>query len=196
MHQPEDLETLFCAIHNDTEHEISRLMSGFFQNAENSLFEIAYATRDQQHQRLAIETMRSLRESRQQLLSKFLHHLELDKVSWLSIDVASGDIPWAYETARQMADKCFSHFGGVLKIIAEYTAKANQQPKLATQLPIHPTQISTHFIRAWREVAINQAALPVLQDLFGRFVLDRLGHLYGRIHYRLQQAYATHRENA
>ena len=193
MHQPEDLETLFCAIHNDTEHEMSRLMSGFFQNAENSLFEIAYATRDQQHQRLAIETMRSLRKNREELLSEFLRCFELGKLGWLSIDFECQEPSRTCDVTQQMADKCFAHYSGVLTAIAEYIARANQHPKLPTQLPIHPIYISQHFMMACRTIAINQAAYPALQDLFSRFVLDRLGHLYGQVHFRLRKAHTPKR---
>ena len=55
-------------------------------------------------------------------------------------------------------------------------------------LPVSPEQISYHFVMSCRNVQFDKESVEVVQDLFHRFVLDRLGGIYGVMNSKLEEA--------
>jgi len=90
--------------------------------------------------------------------------------------------------ARQMADKSNAHFSHLLQNIAERTGHALSQPVDKHKLPVSPEEISYHFVMSCRSVKFDKYSIEVVQNLFSRFVLDRLGSVYGSVNMQLADA--------
>ena len=188
MHQSADPKSLFSAIHTQATGELMQLMDGFYSNIEDGLFELAYSNEDQVQQRRVVELMRELRFRRQHLLKTFGKRIKATGQEWLHGPETSGDRTDERLIASEMASKCSSHFGPVLKSIAERTAHATQRDVSRKTLPLAPEEVSFQFVMSCRSVQFDKYSIATVQSLFGRFVLDRLGGVYGRINTELEEA--------
>lgn len=174
-----------------------QLMNGFYHNIEDGLFELAYSNQDQHQQRRVVELMRELRFRRKQLIKTFGRRLHNASRDWLMATSDEDGTEDERTLADQMAAKCSSHFGPLLQTIAERASSAANRSVARRQLPASPEQISYHFVMSCRSVEFDKHTIGAVQTLFGRFVLDRLGAVYGRINTDLEEAgYWTSAEHA
>ena len=90
--------------------------------------------------------------------------------------------------AQRMAERCIARFGGVLGNIAERSADALDRKPDVAHLPIGPQQIAGNFLVTMKALKFDEYSIEIVQELFNRFVLDRLGQLYGDCNVRLQEA--------
>ena len=186
---------LFAAIHTHVHGELMQLMNGFYSNVEDGLFELAYANQDQVQQRQVVELMRELRFRRTQLLQTFGRRIQTAGQGWLGKYETGTELIEERGIANEMAAKCSSHFGHVLQAIAERTAHATDRDVIKSQLPPSPEEVSYHFVMSCRSVRFEHYTVDTVQSLFGRFVLDRLGAVYGGINSELEDAgYLTRQE--
>ena len=81
-----------------------------------------------------------------------------------------------------------AHFRPVLSNIRERTATASERNILEVRIPISPYQIAYNFLATCRSLDLDGEAVDMVQDLFERFVLDRLGNIYGDCNQRLEEA--------
>ena len=142
MQQSVDPKNLFSALHYEATGELLQLMDGFYSNIEDGLFEVAYANDDQMQQRHIIDLMRELRFRRKNLIKTFGKRMQTSAKRWIT-EVDDG--PEYHEEralANHMAEKCASHFGGLLQSIAERTAHAANRDMDKVTLPISPQQVS------------------------------------------------------
>ncbi len=188
---------VFSALHTQVTGELMQLMNGFYHNIEDGLFEAAYTNQDQMQQRHIVELMRELRFRRKQLLRTFGKRVHNAGQGWLGAFDAGPELIEERMIANEMAAKCGAHFGPVLQTIAERTAHATEREVARKDLPISPEAISYHFVMSCRSVKFDKYSVATVQGLFQRFVLDRLGAVYGRINYELEEGgYHTHAETA
>ena len=179
---------LFDGIHTHVTGELMQLMDGFYHNIEDGLFELAYANPDQAHQRHVVELMRELRFRRDHLLKTFGKRMGQAGQGWYRELLSGKDHKEEYRQARELAAKSSAHFGPVLRTIAERVGHATSRDVDRRTLPISPEQISLHFVMSCRSVKFDHYSINTVQDLFGRFVLDRMGASYGRINADLSHA--------
>ncbi len=190
-----DPNKLFAAIHTHVSGELMQLMNGFYYNIEDGLFELAYANEDQMQQRQVAELMRELRFRREQLLKAFAKRVQTSGQGWLRDVVVGPELMEARLLANEMASKCSAHFGPVLQSIAERTGHATNREVSKQSLPPSPEEVSYHFVMSCRSVRFDKYTVGTVQNLFGRFVLDRLGTVYGLINSELEDAgYCTVQE--
>lgn len=195
MVEPNELYDLFAGIHTHATSELTRLMDGFYHNVEDGLFEMAYANQDQSQQRHAVELMRELRSRRKQLVRTFKKRIQTSGQAWMGTPTDGPELMEERMMANNMAGKCASHFGPVLQTIAERTAHATQHQVARAHLPISPEEVSYSFLITCRSVKFEKEAIDMVQSLFGRFVLDRLGSMYGQVNMTLEGAgYLTQAE--
>ncbi len=183
-----DPNKLFAAIHTHVSGELMQLMDGFYSNIEDGLFELAYRNNDQTQQRQVVELMRELRFRRKQLLRTFGKRVKSAGQGWLGEYDHGPELIEERMIANEMAAKCTSHFGPVLQSIAERTAHATQREVQKKDLPPSPEEVSYHFVMSCRSVRFDKVSVETVQSLFGRFVLDRLGAVYGRVNFELEEA--------
>ena len=195
MVEPNELYDLFAGIHTHATGELTKLMDGFYHNVEDGLFELAYASQDQNQQRHAVETMRELRFRRKQLLKTFKKRIQTSGQAWLGSFADGPELMEERVQANDMASKCAAHFGPVLQTIAERAGHATERDVARVTLPISPEEISYSFLMSCRSVRFEKESVTMVQNLFCRFVLDRLGMVYGQVNMMLEGAgYLTQEE--
>ena len=195
MQAPVDPKNLISSLHYQATGELLRLMDGFYSNIEDGLFELAYAHEDPAQQRRAVELMREFRFRREHLLKIFGKRLQISADSWFGGDEKMAEYLEERIQADDIAKKCSGHFSGLLQMIAERTAHATQRDTEREMLPISPEEVSYHFVMTCRSLEMDKLAVDMVQSLFHRFVLDRLGSIYGPINLQLRDAgYSTVQE--
>ena len=190
-----DPNNLLSALHFQASGELLHLMEGFYSNIEDGLFEVAYSSDDKVQQRRLIELMRELRYRREHLVKTFGKRVQKSAQEWIAEDQLTPDYLEERQQAEEIAARCSSHFGGLLQLIAERVEHATGRYFDLDRIPIGPEQISYHFVMSCRSVEFDTSSIATVQDLFHRFVLERLGGVYGRINQQLEEAgYQTHME--
>ncbi|NKB97847.1 MAG: DUF1631 family protein [Pseudomonadales bacterium] len=187
MQKGRDPRNMLSALFYEATGELTKLMDGFYNNIEDGLFELAYANADANQQKRIVELMRELRFRREHLMGTFIKRVQRGTEDWL----AQSDSPEYLEEqlqAEKIASRCSGHFGFLLQSIAERMAHAASRDADRDSLPISPEQISYHFVMSCRNVEFDRDAVDVVQDLFHRFVLDRLGTIYGVMNQKLVDA--------
>ena len=166
-----------------------RLMDGFYGNIEDGLFEMAYAHTDPEKQRQAVDLMRELRFRREQFLTTFAKRMQSVSTQWYQdTDANVTEYLEMRMMAENMATRSAGHFSGLLQRIAERVAHATDRDIDRGSLPLCPEEVSYHFIMSCRSLNFGEDAIEMVQDLFHRFVLDRLGSVYGPINQQLADA--------
>ncbi len=168
-------------------NKITQLMEGFYRNTEDGLFEIAYASEDGSQRQKIVELMRELRLQRDHLMKSFDDRLVGGLDEWLGGSDENG-YPEEHQLATHIAQRCASHFSFVLQSIAERMAHAAGRTADRNVMPVSPQQISYHFIVSCRSIQLEPNEAKIVEDLFHRFVLDRLGGVYGSINQKLIEA--------
>jgi hypothetical protein len=189
MDQQYDPGNVFAGMHHKVTGELLRLMDGLYSNIEDGLFELASRTEEENHHRHCFDLMRELRFRRSQAIQQFARGMQGSLESWFNNVPEAEDTPPAHRAlAQQMSEKCSAHFGGVLQSLAERTAYALNRDVETSLLPISPYKIACNFIRSMKALEFDDPAIDVVQELFGRFVLDRMGPVYGECNSKLEQA--------
>ncbi len=189
MDQQYDPGNVFATMHHEVTGELLRLMDGLYANIEDGLFELASRAETESHQRSCFDLMREFRFRRSQAVQHFARGMQGSLESWFNNLPETEDTPHAHRVlAAQVSEKCSAHFGGVLQSLAERTAYALGRDVEVSLLPISPYKIACNFIRSMKALEFDDPAIEVVQELFGRFVLDRMGSIYGECNSKLEQA--------
>ena len=188
MQKAIDPKNFYSAIHARASGELLRLLDGFYSNIEDGLFELAFRNESKTQQRQTVELMRELRFRRKHLIKTFGKRVQLAGVGWYGKADYGPEMIEERMMANGMAAKCRAHFGPVLQSIADRTHAATDQLMSREALPLSPEEVSYHFVMSCRSVKFDKHSIAVVQDLFCRFVLDRLGAIYGSIHQELIDA--------
>jgi hypothetical protein len=184
-----DPRNVFTAIHHKVTGELLQLMDDFYSNIEDGLFELAFRGSDDGEQRNCFDLMREMGYRRTNLIQAFAKRMQQNLEGWfleVSTDTDSDD-EFA-ELARTMSEKCCSHFNILLQNISERTAYGTERDPSTLELPISPYRISYCFVQSCRSLEFDRHSIEIVQELFGRFVLDRLGAVYGECNQRLEEA--------
>ncbi len=195
MQKRVDPKNLLSAIHYQASGELMRLMDGFYSNIEDGLFELAYSNTDQERQRHIVELMRELRFRREHLLKTFGKRMQRSAKSWLTGEAQDTEYLEERQCADRMAARCTTHFAGLLQMIAERVSHATGREVDRESMPLRPEEVSYQFVMSCRSVEFDQESIVTVQDLFHRFVLERLGSIYGVLNRQMQEAgYCTEAE--
>ena len=186
-----DPRNVFTAMHHKATGELLHLMDGLYMNIEDGLFEFAYRHEDDEdRQRACFDLMRELRYRRSNLIQSFAKRMQRGLDYWLGEKL---EFDTEYDVhldkvAQQMSAKCTAHFRQLLSNITERTASASGRAVEDVKIPISPYQIAYNFLATCRSLDLDNEAIEVVQNLFERFVLDRLGNVYGDCNQRLEEA--------
>ena len=182
MERSVDPHRPILTMHDLVTVEVTGLMEGFYSNLEDGLFELAYRNTDHEYQRYCFELMRELRFRRPLLMSTFESSLKNAVSQWFALgEGACLELEPELETlADSMSRKCIAHFSGLLGVLSRRAAEITGVPHALETLPIGPVQISRHFVSSCRRIEFEPSSILVVRELFLRFVLDRLGSVYGR----------------
>lgn len=182
---------VFTAMHHKATGELLHLMDGLYMNIEDGLFEFAYRHEDDEaKQRACFDLMRELRYRRSNLIQSFAKRMQRGLDYWLS-DKLEFDTEYDVhldQVAQKMSEKCTAHFALLLSQIGERSATASGRTPEEVKIPISPYQIAYNFLATCRSLDLDNEAIGIVQNLFERFVLDRLGNIYGDCNRRLEEA--------
>ena len=186
-----DPKIILAALHHIATDELLKLVDGFYFNIEDGLFELAYRTGEQGQRRRCFDLMRELRFRKSTLIRHFAKTMNRYKNLWFKpesgMEPLTEAVPQDLEALiLNMAEKSSSHFSGVLRTISDRVSSA--YPIEPTQLPISPHYVAQAFVLSCRSLKLDHASIEIVQDLFSRFVLDRLGSIYGVCNARLEDA--------
>ena len=189
---PHGLEALFLGASG----EIAKLMDGFYDNIEDGLFEQVYDNDNRDEQQRIVELMREIRNQRPVLVRVFLERVSQSTEDWL----LGRDAPEYLEESIQAEDiarRCSEHFGPLLQVLSERIADAIECTPDRENLSLSPEKIAYQFIMSCRDVGMDRRSVMGVQDLFHRFVLERLGTVYGNMNRQLMAAgFLTLRESS
>ncbi len=188
--QLRDPRDVLGKVHRLLTGELLRLMDGFYNNIEESLFELAYQSEDDSQRRRCFDLMRELRFRRSGLIKHFARSIDKYRSLWFKDDLlpelkAGQDLE---AIVMRMADKTSSHFEGVLQAIAERVGHATQRQLAVCNMPIAPKSVAMAFVVSCRSLRMDTASIEIVQQLFSRFVLDGLGAVYGSINQDLMRS--------
>lgn len=188
MDQQFDPSNVFVSIHHRVTGELLHLMDGLYSNIEDGLFELAFRAQREDQKRRCFDLMREMRFQRSRVVQLFAKRMQGCFDEWLSADPSDKPEPAHNDQARRMAQKCMSHFSGVLQNLSERAACALGRAPDRLGLPIGPYQVARHFVESMKSLDFDETSIEMVEDLFSRFVLERLGTVYGECNQRLEQA--------
>lgn len=190
MDQSIDPRNVFTAMHQQVTAELLHLMDGFFSNIEDGLFELAFRDEDEAKHKHCFDLMREMRYRRTNLIQTFAKRMQRGVSDWFyqpphAVNKRSDDYK---AQAAAMAEKCEAHFHALLQSIAQRAMYGTGQNTAAEDLPISPSRIAHCFLLSCRSLKFDEDSIATVQELFGRFILDRLGSVYGQCNQRLERA--------
>jgi len=191
MDHTTDPRNVFTSMHHKVTGDMLHLMDGLYSNIEDGLFELAYRHEgNEEQQRRSFNLMREMRYRRSNLIQAFAKRMQRGLEYWFG-DKFEYDTEYDVEfdaMARRMSEKCSAHFNILLRNITERTAYATERQVESVNIPISPYQVSYNFLASCRSLDFDRHSIELVQDLFARFVLDRLGPVYGECNQRLEDA--------
>jgi hypothetical protein len=188
MDQKYDPRNVLTAMHHKLTGELLHLMDGFYSNIEDGLFELAFRDTDDAKQRHCFDLMREMRYRRTNLIQTFARRMQQNLEGWFNeVPLPKDHSDEFAALARGMSEKCSAHFNVLLANITERTAYATERDPNLLELPISPFQIACCFVLSCRSLEFDKHSIEIVQELFGRFVLDRLGAVYGECNQRLEE---------
>jgi hypothetical protein len=186
-----DPRNVITSMHHKVTGELLHLMDGLYSNIEDGLFELAYRHEgNEAQQRRSFDLMREMRFRRSNLIQAFAKRMQRGLEYWFG-DKFEYDTEYDVEfdaMARNMSEKCSAHFNILLRSVIERTAYATNRKPESVSIPISPYQVSYNFLASCRSLDFDRHSIELVQDLFTRFVLDRLGPVYGDCNRRLGDA--------
>ena len=183
-----EARNLVTALHQEAAKELLKLMDGLYFNIEDGLFELACRVDCDDQRSRCFDLMREMRYRKPQLILTFSKKIHKYQKLWFKnqkLDMLSAE---EEIISRQTADKAGSHFSGLLATISDRVNLALGSTFDAHCLPIGPYYVSRAFVGSCSTLNFDGTSIRLVQDLFSRFVLDRLGGLYAKANDRLEAA--------
>ena len=165
-------------------------MEGFYSNLEDGLFELAYRHSDSTYHGYCFNLMRELRFRRQTLMDTFTSRMNDGVDGWFADLPPEEGANELDSLALGLSRKCSAHFSGLLGKIIQRTEPLTAKPLDLASLPIGPYQVARHFVHACHLEEFDRDSIEAVQELFLRFVLDRLGAAYGQFNQLLSASEA------
>lgn len=194
---PTDPKTVFASLHHRVTGELLHLLDGFYSNIEDGLFELAYQGDDPAQRRRCFDLMREMRYRRGSLIQTFAKRMQRHSEDWMGSEDLRGERQDLQVLARRMSEKANAHFALLLREIAERGADGAMTGTRTIRVPIRPERVAFHFIASCQSLDFDKHSIEIVQALFARFVLDRMGSVYGECNRKLMDAgYRTLEEAA
>jgi hypothetical protein len=184
----DDLRLTFTNLHRQTIEAFLGLLDGFYENLEAGLLELADRLDDDVRSR-CLTLMREMREQRSQTCQRFAHRLAADESRWIapSADTIEQHDELVDEVAITLVARA-EHFRPAIEAIAQRTATATGRDTTAVDIPIAPHRLTYQFLSSCHQLKSDRAFATMVGALFGRFVLDGLGPIYGQCNERLAKS--------
>jgi hypothetical protein len=183
-----DPANAISALHHRVTGELLHLVDGLFGDIENALFELACRVPEASRRRRCFDLMREMRYRKSSLVRGFARRMQQAHESWFRPELRQHFDADTQTRAGQMAECGRSCIRAVLRDLTERAADALGVPTDPAGLPIGPHVVGANFLVTVQPLCFDDDGIAIVQDLFSRFVLDRLGTVYGDGNLRLQEA--------
>ncbi|MBJ9976293.1 DUF1631 domain-containing protein [Pseudomonas sp. S75] len=162
-------------------------LQALFDNADDTLFEMADSSADGGSQHLYFEAMRDLRLKRKSIERAFL-----DTFHEAFVRFGQGDLLGSVETvvdrpsrARTLAvgamvERVLAHDGLALEQLNQRFSNLLERPIPLLSNPLGPMCLCGYFLDAGRDLGVGLQVKPILLQLFERYVLRDLDLLYAQ----------------
>ena len=164
-------------------------LDGLLVNADDALFELAGRSAEEFDQRRCFDLARQLRARRDQIIGGYRNVMERGRRVWALRDFRARQSDVAWEHARTLGAKAQIHFAPLLGVLtAQFSNLLDCTVESVEALPISPAWVANGYLESRREAGFSAAATLFLDRLFVRYVVDRLGSVYGEVHGMLDAA--------
>ena len=190
MDRSVDPRGVFSTLQKHVTSDLLHLMDGLYCNIEAALFELAFRGDDESRQRHCFDLMREMRYRRSKLAHAFARRLQREACGWFGTPSSNSKARTEVELrqAMKLSSKCATHFTHLLQCIAQRAAMGTGHALSPEELPISPMRIADCFLLSCRALEFDKDSIATLEDLFQRFILDRLGPIYGQCNQHLQRS--------
>ncbi len=154
---------------------------GLLVNADDALFELAARCSQDVDRKRCFDLARLLRQQRSELIEHFCRAMNRADRLWARRDfrIHAADPSWL--DARLLSTHVRTHFSPLLSAVAANVGRLLEvEVDDPDALPFSPTCVGAAYLESRSMVSdICPEAAPYLDGLFVRYVVDRLGSIYG-----------------
>jgi hypothetical protein len=188
------LPVILLQVRDKAAQQLRLALQALFDNADDTLFEMADRARNDVEQNIFFEAMRDLRLKRKSIERVFLEHFFEAFVSLIQYDTTQAGLPQALAfdasapqpnddmerkvAVEAMVSKVLSRDGFAL---GQLTARLNAMlgRELVDQLnPMGPAMLCEYFLQAARHLGVEIKVKLIILKLFERYVLSGADQLY------------------
>ncbi|SDU15025.1 DUF1631 domain-containing protein [Pseudomonas mandelii] len=187
------LPVILLQVRDKATQQLRHGLQELFDNADDTLFEMADRARSDVEQNLFFEAMRDLRLKRKSIERGFLEHFFEAFVSLSQHDSAQAALPQAlaFETdalpnddlersvaVDAMVSKVLSRDGFALDQLTARLSALLDKALDDEHNPLGPARLCEYFLQAWRNLGVEIKVKLIILKLFDRYVLSSTDQLY------------------
>ncbi len=187
------LPVILLQVRDKATQQLRHGLQELFDNADDTLFEMADRARSDVEQNLFFEAMRDLRLKRKSIERGFLEHFFEAFVSLSQHDSAQAALPQAlaFETdalpnddlersvaVDAMVSKVLSRDGFALDQLTARLSALLGKALDDEHNPLGPARLCECFLQAWRNLGVEIKVKLIILKLFDRYVLSSTDQLY------------------
>lgn len=187
------LPVILLQVRDKATQQLRHGLQELFDNADDTLFEMADRARSDVEQNLFFEAMRDLRLKRKSIERGFLEHFFEAFVSLSQHDSAQAALPQAlaFETdalpnddlersvaVDAMVSKVLSRDGFALDQLTARLSALLGKALDDEHNPLGPARLCEYFLQAWRNLGVEIKVKLIILKLFDRYVLSSTDQLY------------------
>ncbi|WNF56542.1 DUF1631 domain-containing protein [Pseudomonas sp. SG20052] len=187
------LPVILLQVRDKATQQLRHGLQELFDNADDTLFEMADRARSDVEQNLFFEAMRDLRLKRKSIERGFLEHFCEAFVSLSQHDSAQAALPQAlaFETdalpnddlersvaVDAMVSKVLNRDGFALDQLTARLSALLDKALDDEHNPLGPARLCEYFLQAWRNLGVEIKVKLIILKLFDRYVLSSTDQLY------------------
>ncbi|MBT2311853.1 DUF1631 domain-containing protein [Pseudomonas fluorescens] len=188
------LPVILLQVRDKAAQQLRLGLQGLFDNADDTLFEMADRARNDVDQNLFFEAMRDLRLKRKSIEREFIEQFFEAFVSLAQYDPTQATLAPAQAPGPQvqrthddlerhlaveaMVTRVLSRDGVSLEQLTARLSVLLTRPLTNQQNPLSPTLLCEHFLQAGRNLGVEIKVKLILLKLFERYVLSECDQLY------------------
>ncbi|MGN8276370.1 DUF1631 domain-containing protein [Pseudomonas sp. SMN5] len=188
------LPVILLQVRDKAAQQLRQGLQGLFDNADDTLFEMADRARDDVEQNLFFEAMRDLRLKRksierefiEQFFDAFVNLAQYDFTQATLAPVVAAGIPAQptkdelerHLAVESMVARVLRHDGVALEQLTARLGVLLERPLTSQHNPLSPALLCEHFLQAGRNLGVGIKVKLILLKLFERYVLSECDQLY------------------
>jgi len=183
------LPVILLQVRDKAAQQLRLGLQGLFDNADDTLFEMADRARNDVEQNLYFEAMRDLRLKRKSIEREFIEQFFEAFVSLAQYDLTQATLAPAHPQSTRddlerhlaveaMVTRVLSRDGTSLEQLTARLSVLLARPMNNSQNPLSPALLCENFLQAGRNLGVEIKVKLILLKLFERYVLSECDQLY------------------